>query len=145
MFFMPQHGSVKNFLNVCLHCTGVSCEGGANNYFRFPNHLLVISWRTLTEACAAFRASKGSPVNVFRSMEDVAFYLGISMWCLSNCWFTAFFKFPAHCFTAYSSVGASVKYRYIHLCPAYHSAPAKEEHALSIAGRWGKSCYSKWT
>lgn len=26
-----QYGSVKNLVNICLHCTGVSCEGEASS------------------------------------------------------------------------------------------------------------------
>lgn len=42
-FYVPQYGSVKKILNMHLHCTGVSCEEGADSYFCFPNVLLVIS------------------------------------------------------------------------------------------------------
>lgn len=47
------------------------------------------------------------------------------------------FKVPTHCFIAYSFMGASVKYRHIHLCPTYHNTFSEEEHALSIVERWG--------
>lgn len=41
--FMPQYGSVEKILDMHLHCTGISCEDGANSCFRFSNFLLEIS------------------------------------------------------------------------------------------------------
>lgn len=35
-YSMLQYGSVKNLMNICLHCTGVSCEGEASSYFPKP-------------------------------------------------------------------------------------------------------------
>lgn len=35
-YCMFQYGSVKNLMNICLHCTGISCEGEASSYFLKP-------------------------------------------------------------------------------------------------------------
>lgn len=77
-----QYGSLKNLMKICLHCTGVSYEGETSSYF--PKPFATDYLRAITESCAAFMAH-GYSINVCKSMEGVAFYVGISKCCLYSC------------------------------------------------------------
>lgn len=141
VLFMPQYGSVKKILNMHLHCTGVSCEEGANSYFCFPDFWLEINRRTLTEACAAFRASEGRYKCVWK--HGGCFLLGSFNVVVAKLLIHCLFKVPTHCFTAYSSIRASVQYRQhsplscIPQCIGWGRACS--EHSREVE----KSCYCR--